>query len=168
MYLKNLDSHSTVMLLLSLPTHQLQFPFWFLKHQSVFTSVIHFCQVRNLLERGTVPFKELFNGPETLWEFEQEIITHFKGQRLDLKMEPLTVSGSRRLYRVSLRSQHFNSGKRCQYSVLLNFEGVWNRPLQDGPLWYVNYLELKAIKTLWSQETFLPLPLKNLNWEPCS
>ena len=36
---------------------------------------------------------------------------------------------------------------------------LWqNRPLQDVPLWHVNYFELKAIEILSAREKLLPLP----------
>lgn len=35
--------------------------------------------------------------------------------------------------------------------------GTEGRPLKDGPLWYEDDFELKAIETLHGQEKFLPL-----------
>lgn len=37
-------------------------------------------------------------------------------------------------------------------------EWIKNKPLHNVSLWYMDYFELKAIKTMWAQEKFLLLP----------
>lgn len=54
--------------------------------------------------------------------------------------------------------KHGNQDSDVVRKIKKVLKGFKNRPPQNVPIWLVDYFELKAVKTLQSQENLLPLP----------